>query len=146
MRIVYDSDVVLDYFLKRQPGLKGSTAITLLALLRFEQGCLMSNSVADMHYLLAQELGNLRAQFVVEEILKEFRVIPVEEDDLTEALSKRWDDLQACLMSVCAKKVHSHFIITRNIRNFRQSKVTTLTPEEYFSWCDRNNIHYHFSD
>ena len=37
------------------------------------------------------------------------------------------------MIRATAERIHADFIITRNIKDFRGSKITALTPAELFS-------------
>ena len=48
------------------------------------------------------------------------------------ALKARWDDFEDCLVAYGAEKVSADYIITRNVKDFSQSRIEAITPEELF--------------
>lgn len=40
-------------------------------------------------------------------------------------------DLEDCLQHKCATEVNADYIITRNINDFKNSKVKAVTPEQF---------------
>ena len=42
----------------------------------------------------------------------------------------KWKDFEDAIQSATAEYVHADYIITRNIKDFTQSKVMALTPAE----------------
>ena len=50
--------------------------------------------------------------------------------DLSHAAELRWDDFEDAIQSVTATRVHADYIITRNVRDFKRSKVIVFTPSE----------------
>ena len=45
-------------------------------------------------------------------------------------LNMKWKDFEDAIQSATAEYVHADYIITRNIKDFTQSKVMALTPAE----------------
>jgi len=49
------------------------------------------------------------------------------------AAEMKWDDFEDAVQSVTAERIRTDYIITRNIRDFRKSKVPSLTPTEFLA-------------
>ena len=52
---------------------------------------------------------------------------------LERAVNMQWDDCEDAIQSAKAELVHADYIITRNIKDFSQSKVMAFTPSELLS-------------
>lgn len=50
--------------------------------------------------------------------------------DLTHATELNWKDFEDAVQSVTAERIHADYIITRNVRDFTQSRVMAFTPSE----------------
>ena len=50
--------------------------------------------------------------------------------DLTHATELNWKDFEDAVQSVTAECIHADYIITRNVRDFTQSRVMAFTPSE----------------
>ena len=44
-----------------------------------------------------------------------------------------WNDFEDAVQSATAERIQADFIITRNVRDFRQSKVLAFTPSEFLA-------------
>lgn len=42
----------------------------------------------------------------------------------------QFKDFEDCLQDECAKEISADFIVTRNIEDFRSSKVKAITPQD----------------
>jgi hypothetical protein len=42
----------------------------------------------------------------------------------------RWSDFEDAVQCATAEQIHADYIITRNVRDFTQSKVTAFSPTE----------------
>lgn len=50
-----------------------------------------------------------------------------------------FSDFEDCLQDECAKEVSADYIITRNINDFRNSKVKAITPRQFLDWSLSSN-------
>jgi hypothetical protein len=46
------------------------------------------------------------------------------------AAALNWDDFEDALQSVTAERIHADYIITRNVRDFSDSRIMAFTPAE----------------
>ena len=59
-----------------------------------------------------------------------FRFADLSVSDLAHAAELNWKDFEDAVQSVTAERIHVDYIITRNVRDFAQSKVVAFTPSE----------------
>lgn len=45
----------------------------------------------------------------------------------------KWRGYEDAVQSITAERIKADYIITRNTKDFRDSKVRALTPEEFFN-------------
>lgn len=43
----------------------------------------------------------------------------------------KWNDFEDAVQSIIAERIHADCIVTRNVRNFKESSVIAFTPAEY---------------
>ena len=55
----------------------------------------------------------------------------VKPSDLEKAAEKKWSDYEDAVQCVSSERVDADYIITRNVRDYRESPVPALTPSEY---------------
>ena len=48
------------------------------------------------------------------------------------AAKMNWKDFEDAIQSATAEKINAAYIITRNTKDFQDSSVKALTPEEFF--------------
>lgn len=142
MRIMLDINVILDHIGRRQPFYELSRRVCLLGVVGEAQMCVSSNMVTDIYYLLRKDRGSEEAQRMIEEDLGFLEVVGVSGEDVAEALSLRWADLEDCLVSLCAKKAGADLIVTRNAKDFERSSVRALTPAALFEELEARGVVY----
>jgi len=53
--------------------------------------------------------------------------------DLAKAAEQQWDDFEDALQGDTAENIHADNIITRNVKDFKKSKIVAFTPTEFLA-------------
>ena len=133
MKVLVDTNVVLDVLLARQPFARHSSRVFALIEKSVIEGYLCATTVTTIDYLLSQSLPNKEASKSIERILDLFEVAPVNRAILEQALRSEIDDFEDAVLEQSAKLVDAKVIVTRNLKDFRKAEVTALDPEELIS-------------
>ena len=86
---------------------------------------------ANLVYVMRKELSSETIEKVLQKLMIVFHFTDLTGEDLNKAASLRWNDFEDAVQSVTAGRIHADYIITRNIRDFSQSKTPVLTPLEF---------------
>jgi predicted nucleic acid-binding protein len=128
-RVLFDTNVVLDVLLDRQPYVEASAAAWAAVETGVAEGMLAAHAVTTIHYLVRKERGNAKARRIVSAILRVFGVAAVDAAVLQEALELPWPDFEDAVTAAAARAAGCEFIVTRDPKGFRGSPVRSLTPE-----------------
>ena len=128
-RVLFDTNVVLDVLLDRQPYVEASAAAWAAGETGGAEGMLAAHAVTTIHYLVRKERGNAKARRIVSAILRVFGVAAVDAAVLQEALELPWPDFEDAVTAAAARTAGCEFIVTRDPKGFRGSPVRSLTPE-----------------
>ena len=85
-RILFDTNVVLDVLLDRQPYVEASAAAWAIVETGILEGMLAAHAVTTIHYLIRKERGNVKAGRIIAAILRVFGVAAVDAAVIQEAL------------------------------------------------------------
>lgn len=133
MRLLIDANIILDVMVKRAAYYLDSAAVWKLCETEQAKGYVSVLTIANIVYILRKELEPQ----TVEETLKKLALIFEFEDlnasDIARAAEKKWNDFEDAIQCVTAERLHVDYIITRNIRNFKESCVPMLTPGEFLA-------------
>ena len=77
-RVLFDTNVVLDVLLDRQPYVEASSAAWAAVESGISEGMLAAHAVTTIHYLVRKEVGNIKARRIISAILRVFRVAAVD--------------------------------------------------------------------
>lgn len=128
-RILFDTNVVLDVLLDRQPYVEASAAAWAAVETGVSEGMLAAHAVTTIHYLVRKEMGSGKAMRVISAILRVFAVAAVDGAVVQEALQLRFSDFEDAVTAAAARLAGCECIVTRDPKGFRGSPVRSLTPE-----------------
>ena len=100
----------------------------------FVSGLTFSNLV----YVMRKELTSEAINEVFKGLSLIFQFTELAVSDIAKAAELQWDDFEDAIQSVTAQRVHADCIITRNIKDFKQSRIVALTPSEFLK--DRGQV------
>ena len=75
---------------------------------------------------------------VIRSMLKVFDVAFFDKDSVFDALDKEdFKDFEDCLQDECADSCGADYIVTRNTKDFENSKVRAITPDEFLKLIEK---------
>ena len=138
MKILVDTNVILDVLFERKPFINHSSAIMGKIERRNLCGMLCATTLTTIHYLACKSIGKNEGATAIKKLLQIYEVAPVDHQVLTFALSSGFKDYEDGVLNAAAIKAGAEAIITRNIKDFTLSELPVFTPEEFvlkFSTC-----------
>lgn len=128
-RALFDTSVILDVLLDRQPYVEASAAAWAAVETGLSEGMLAAHAVTTIHYLVRKEMGAIKAKRIVTAILKVFGVAAVDGAAVQEALQLPLSDFEDAVTAAAARLSGCAYIVTHDPKGFRGSLVRSLTPE-----------------
>jgi hypothetical protein len=95
-------------------------------------GYISALSIPNIVYIMRKELDGERIKEILASITSIFKVVDLKEADLIKAADMDFSDYEDALQSACASRIKANFIITRNIKDFKNSPVPAIKPSELF--------------
>ena len=133
MRLLIDGNIVLDVLQKREPHYRDSALIWKLCETEQAEGCVSALSIANLVYIMRKELSPETIEEVLGKLSLIFSIVELTPADIAKAAEMKWTDFEDALQAATAERIHAEAIITRNIRDFRKSRVIAFTPAEYLA-------------
>lgn len=141
MRVLLDTNVVLDVLLDRQPFAEAAGKIFALVEQSKIEGFLCATTITTIDYLLGQTLAPKQARAALQSLLDLFGIAPVNRPVLEQALRSDITDFEDAVLEQAGRLVAVDAITTRNIKDFRKSTVTVLEPIELLSTVEVISTH-----
>lgn len=131
MRILIDTNVVLDVLLKREPFYKAAVEVMELTKLNNVQEYVSASAITDIYYLAYRQLKNKElAGRLLKKLLTIVSVAGVSEQEIKEALELEWSDFEDSVQYSVAYWQGMDAIITRNLNDYKKSEIPVWQPEQ----------------
>lgn len=131
MRLLIDANIILDVLQKREPHYRASSMIWKLCETEQMEGYVTALTIASIVYIMRRELTPDTVAEVVKELSLIFTIADLTNADIRRAAHMGRIDFEDALQSAAAERIHADVIITRNIRDYRQSKVMAMAPSDF---------------
>ena len=138
MRLMIDTNVLIDVLQDRKPYADDSAMIWMLCESLETEGHISSLSFANMVYVLRKKLKKEMVSNLMESVSRIFRFESLDQEDLNAAASCKWEDFEDAVQFATAERIHADFIITRNKADYENSSIPVMTPKEFLQYYAEN--------
>ena len=140
-KIFVDSDVVIDFFTDRAPHVNPASELFELN----EQGkvklYLSAISINNIYYIVRKFLGHKKTIEVVELLVEMTEIIGTTKNEIVQALKNNFPDYEDSVQYSSALTIEGlDVIITRNIKDYRNSSIAVMTPLNFLKMKDENEV------
>jgi predicted nucleic acid-binding protein len=130
-KVFVDTNIIVDLIADRKPFSKFAIEIFSKAEENKLKLYTSSHSMATTHYLLKKYVDEKELREVLSNLLNYLNIIPVDADVIKKGLKSKHKDFEDAIQMICAYSVEKmDYIVTRNIKDFRDSEITVLSPDE----------------
>ena len=132
MKVLIDTNVILDFFLQRDSFQEAATILSLI-MNRNIKGLITASSITDIYYIARKIAGRSKA---IEIVLKIFAILSVSDtkaDSVFRAAYYDWQDFEDAVQYATAQDNNVDYIITRDKTGYTQSVIPVSTPTEFLS-------------
>ncbi len=127
MRVLLDTDVLLDVALKREAFLPSSQNVLRWAEGHPGQAGVAWHTLSNIAYLTVSPREFIR------DLLKFVEVSEVGTKEARQAVDLPMNDLEDALQAAAALAFGASFVVTRNVRDYRKSPVPALSPADFLA-------------
>lgn len=138
-KLFIDSDVVIDFFTDREPHANPASELFDLNEKGKIKLYLSAVSINNIYYIVRKYLGHKKTLEVVEELADMTEIIGTTKKEIVQALKNNFKDYEDSVQYSSALTIKGiEAIITRNVKDYRNSKIAVLTPINYLKMKDGN--------
>ena len=131
MKVFVDTNVMLDFLLKREKVFEDARTIMALGYNKRYELYMSSLSFSNIAYIARKELKGDALYDCFSNICELLTVSPVSQVEVDQAILLRADDFEDALQYSSAKTIGADCIVTRTIKDFPFSSIELVTPEEF---------------
>ena len=135
MKVLLDTDILLDVALRREEFFADSAAILAWAEGEPGQSGIAWHSLSNIAYLLRPD-----ARPFIKELLGFTEIPATGTNAAKQATGFPMKDLEDSLQAAAALHFGAAYIITRNGTHFRNSPVPAITPKEFLRTMSRGGV------
>ena len=129
MKILFDTNVILDLLLDRKPFSENAQLLFEKVESRNIEGYVGATTITTLDYLLTKNLSTKEANRILRKLLKLFEVAPVNRLILEDALDSKFLDFEDAVLNVAAVHCGVQAIVTRDEEGFSKSQLAIYSPE-----------------
>ena len=128
MKVLIDTNIVLDVLCNRKEFINDSLVIFKLCEVAKIEGYLSSLSIPNIVYIMRKEMDNEKIKSVLNTLSSIFKIIDLRESDLFKAVEMCFEDYEDAIQAACAKRINADYIVTRNTKDYSQSPIVAIEP------------------
>jgi predicted nucleic acid-binding protein len=130
VRVLFDTNVILDLLLDREPFVEAAADLLSRAERREVQGYLGATTVTTLFYLLRKALGPVAARDSVRSLLEILDVAPVHRGTLEGAMDRDLGDFEDAVLLQAGVDAGMDLVVTRDPAGFQKSEILVHSPRE----------------
>lgn len=131
MKLLLDSDVLLDVALNREPFVEQSGPVVGWCQLTAGSAVVAWHSISNLYYMLRPARGDANARRFLSDLLTFAEVASGGTSAIRAALGMRTNDFEDAMQIAAAISADVQFIITRNTNHFRGALIPALMPSDF---------------
>lgn len=138
-KLFLDSDVVIDFITDREPFANPASELFELN----EQGSiklyLSAVSINNIYYIVRRFLGQKKTLEVIETLTEMTEVVGTTKKEIIQALKNDFTDFEDSVQYSSALTINGlDAIITRNIKDYRNSSIAVMTPLNFLKMREKS--------
>ncbi|MBP0031066.1 PIN domain-containing protein [Roseofilum sp. Guam] len=131
MRILIDTNVVLDFLQEREPFVDSAARLFERIDAGEIEGFIAATTITNIYYIVRKTAGRQVAQDAIAQVLSDLNICPVNLDILEQALRLNFEDFEDAVQYVCAVGYNVDAIVTRDASGFLSAEIPVVLPENF---------------
>jgi predicted nucleic acid-binding protein len=134
LKVIIDTNIILDVLLERTPFFKPAVEIFCLVEDSKIEAFICATTVTTIDYLLTKSLPLKKARTALGHIISLFEIAPVNRAVIERALNSRVADFEDAVLEESGKIAGADCIITRNVKDFKYASIKVFEPIEFLAF------------
>jgi len=130
MKVLIDTNVILDILVKREPFYIPSARVWTLVKEEIIEGYLSAISVNNLYYIIKRLRGQKTAESFVDQILEDFEIIGLTKNILKQARTIPKKDFEDLIQYFSGIHEGCEFLVTRNEKDYPTIGIRIMAPPE----------------
>lgn len=131
MKLFLDSDVLLDFFLLRQPFFEDAKQIMIFCESGKITGFISPIVISNIYYLMRKTYSNAECMDKLRFLLDFFEIAELNKKSVLTAVDSKFSDFEDALQNYAAEQNKVDLIVTRNNKDYKHSNLPVMSPENF---------------
>jgi len=130
MRVLIDTNVVLDFLQDREPFVDDAAKLFAKIDAGEIEGFISAITITNIYYIIRKVSGKIAAQDAIVQILTDLQICAVDKGILEQAIALNFQDFEDAVQCACGIANEVDAIITRDISGFVNAGILVIAPGE----------------
>lgn len=130
MRVLIDTNVILDFLQEREPFVENAARLFESIDFGRIEGFVTATTITNIYYIVRKAAGAIVAQDAVAQILADLSICAVDRNVLEQAVVLNFQDFEDAVQYACAVAYNVDAIVTRDASGFVNAEIPVVLPDE----------------
>ena len=131
MKVLVDTNVILDIVLERQPFVEQAVALLELTRQNRVDVFLSATTITDLYYIVRRAKDRQAALDFLRDLLLFVDIAAVDREVILRAMDAGMTDFEDAVQAASAQHAGIDAVVTRNLEDFQDSGLTIYDPESF---------------
>jgi predicted nucleic acid-binding protein len=131
MKVLLDTNIILDIALKREPHFSDSAKVFKIIDNKSIFGFVTATTITDIYYIAKREKGHQITIDFISNLIEIIDVVGIDRQVIIESLQSTLVDFEDAVQSVSSRLNNIDYIITRNQKDFTKSDIKAINPKGF---------------
>jgi len=133
LKILFDTNVILDVLLNRKPFVELSANLVSSVENKTIEGYLCATTITTLDYLISKSRNRETAKIEIQKLLTLFQIADVNSTVLTMAINSGFTDFEDAVQYFSGKCSNIDGLVSRNTKDYKKAVLPIYTPDELWS-------------
>lgn len=130
MRVLIDTNVVLDFLQEREPSVEDAARLFERLDTGEIEGFIAATTVTNIYYIVRRAAGRVMAQDAIAQVLSDLNICAVNLEVLEQAIALNFEDFEDAVQYACAVMHNVDAIVTRDASGSVDAGISVVLPGE----------------
>jgi len=135
--VLLDTNIILDIALERREFFEKSKELILFVNKSGFSAYVTATTVTDIYYVLKKSKGHYSTILFLKNLFDFIDISGVDKATILNALSSEFTDFEDAVQSFSATQNGIKIIVTRNVSDFKKSKMKVFTPTAFIQQYEK---------
>lgn len=134
MKVLIDTNVIIDALTSREPWNESAETIFIMAANHMMDMYITASSATDIYYLVRKYLHSAdQSKQVMEKLYSLVGILTVSGVECIDALASSVSDYEDAVVERVSVKADMDYMITGNVKDYQQGMIKAISPDDFIA-------------